>query len=370
MDLAESAFLLKKKGNEEEAVKQFCEALKLEQEAADAISIGKENEPTRSILYRSAAALAQHSRNHELAERLIANGLAGYPPPEIREELKNLYEDIDFMRHLSTQGLSLSEDHWFMSISGNATRYGGTAADLLMNRVDRVSTLFYRTVERLLKLPYRTNGGVSKDIKCDYGLYINSFPARSFAVSFQIGQPDPRIPLSPDMKKKKAIEPAKVVDEILTCFELYEGDKEEDLKNMINDDTYYDNFIGLAKQLSPDGNDIKLVGFNAIRGNKERPVALRKTRKRTSKQETDDTEGNLERKELVIVGVLTHANTPKKGNFGAVKVRNLSSQEESIVHVPISIMKDVVQPFYEEDVEIQAHQESNKIILDEISINK
>ena len=47
------------------------------------------NEPTRSILYRSSAALAQNSLQYDLAERLIANGLAGFPPYEIKEELKN-----------------------------------------------------------------------------------------------------------------------------------------------------------------------------------------------------------------------------------------------------------------------------------------
>ena len=79
-----------------------------------------------------------------------------------------------------------------------------------MMRVDRVSKLFYRTVERLLKLPYRTNGGVSKDIKDHYGLCINAFIPSSFAVSFQIGQIDPRLELFPGSKKRSRLNPVKL----------------------------------------------------------------------------------------------------------------------------------------------------------------
>ncbi len=368
MDIAEEAFVLQKQGNEDHAIKLFSQALKYEHKAANLLPININNEPTRSILYRSSAALAQNSHQFDLAERLIANGLAGFPPHEIKEELKNLYEDVNFMRHLSSKGLLLANDQWLMSLYGNCTKYGGTAADQLMMRVDRVSAIFYRTVERLLKLPYRRNGGVSKEIKENYGLYINAFIPRSFAVSFQIGQPDPRLKLFPELEENKLVEPHEVVDEILNCFELFEGDKQEELKNQFEDEIYYDNFVGLAKQMAPDGEDIKVVGFNSIREGKERPVALRKKRRRLKETKVDDTSASSTPNELTLIGTLMHANTPLKGKYGSVKLR--SHKDQTIyynISVPVSLMKDVVQPFYEEDVIIQAHEEKKKIILDEIA---
>ena len=52
----------------------------------------------------------QNQMGQASAQRLVAQGLAGYPPPEIQEELKNLYEDINFNHHLKLQGITLSKN--------------------------------------------------------------------------------------------------------------------------------------------------------------------------------------------------------------------------------------------------------------------
>lgn len=371
MDIAEEAFFLKRKGDEQRSVALFHEAVEYEIKAASLLPIDIASEPTRSILYRSSAALAQNAKQFDLAERMIANGLAGFPPPEIQEELRNLYEDINYMRHLSFKGMLLDSNQWIMSLHGNATRFGGTAADHLMMRVDRVTALFYRTVERLLKLPYRTNGGANKEVKESYGLYINAFIPASFAVSFQVGKPDPQMELFPEEKKKKIIEPSQVIDEILHCFELFEGEKQDELKKKFDNDLYYENFVGIAKSISPDGEDIKQVGFTSIREGKERPVALRSKRRKLQIMDSDDLAVVEDNKDIfVLTGILIHANTPTGKKYGSVKLRNHENKKMDTIHVPISIMKDVVQPFYEEDVIIYCHKEKSKVVLDEITPNR
>jgi len=150
MDLAEEAFSLRRKGQDDKAKHLFLEALELERTAALLLPVGEDSEPSRSILFRSAASLAYNAEDFDAAERLIAFGLSGYPPLEIRDELKNLYDDINFQHHLKAQGITLSTNQWLMSIYGNATSYGGTLVEPLMTRVDRITALFYRTVERLL----------------------------------------------------------------------------------------------------------------------------------------------------------------------------------------------------------------------------
>ena len=42
----------------------------------------------------------------------------------------------------------------------------------------------------------------------------------------------------------------------------------------IKDETYYRNFVSLAKQIAPDGVDINLVGFTSWRRGRERTVHL------------------------------------------------------------------------------------------------
>jgi len=100
MDLAESAFLARKSGQFEEAKTLFLQALELEQQAAAILPPNEDSEPTRSILYRSAAALAFHGEQYDIANLLIKNGLYGYSPPEIKQELNALSEDVNFQHHL------------------------------------------------------------------------------------------------------------------------------------------------------------------------------------------------------------------------------------------------------------------------------
>ncbi|MCL4203791.1 MAG: hypothetical protein KJ000_14920 [Pirellulaceae bacterium] len=54
----------------------------------------------RSVLHRSAASLALNCEEYRLAEKLLAVGLAGDPPPEIAEEMRDLLEQIYARREL------------------------------------------------------------------------------------------------------------------------------------------------------------------------------------------------------------------------------------------------------------------------------
>jgi len=370
MNLAEDAFHAQKSGREADTIRLFADALELEQEAANSLPLSEKSEPTRSILFRSAASLAFNSKNYELADRLIARGLSGFPPAEIMDELKNLYEDVNFMRHLSAKGLLLDPNQWVMTISGDATRYGATAAEYLLVRVEKIATLFYRTVERLLNLPYRASGGVKKTIKDAYGLYINAFAPSSFAVSFQIGKPDPQMTFFPDLKEAKQIEPTEIVDEIMSCYEVFEGNEPLKLKDKFRDEDYYQNFVGLAKQIAPDGNNVKLVGFTTIREGREKSVALRKSRKelRDSIKPIEDEAQHEDEILVEYTGTLMQANTPLTGKFGTVKLIEMENKEKHMIKVPRSIMKDVVQPFYEEQVTIQGYEKDGKTILEEINL--
>ena len=105
MDLAEEAFQLQREGEDGQAKRLFLEALALEREAALLLPVSEEAEPSRSILFRSAASLAYNAEEYETAEQLIAHGLSGFPPAEIKEELKDLYENIEFKRYLPHHGL-------------------------------------------------------------------------------------------------------------------------------------------------------------------------------------------------------------------------------------------------------------------------
>ncbi|MBW3019928.1 hypothetical protein KY334_01410 [Candidatus Woesearchaeota archaeon] len=92
VDIAENAFIEESKGNLDKAIKLFEKALVLE---LDAISkLKPNNEPTRSILYRSATSLAFKAKQFSKAILLIEEGLNENVPIEIRKEFEDLKSEV------------------------------------------------------------------------------------------------------------------------------------------------------------------------------------------------------------------------------------------------------------------------------------
>jgi hypothetical protein len=83
------------------------QAFEQEAQAATLVVNDLDAEPTRSVLHRSAASLAIECGELRAAERLIATALSGNPPPEIAEELKDLFIQINLSQYLKRQGLHI-----------------------------------------------------------------------------------------------------------------------------------------------------------------------------------------------------------------------------------------------------------------------
>jgi hypothetical protein len=94
MRLAQQALVARESGDLARAEVLARQALPLEIQAAERIAKVPANEPTRAILYRSAASLAYQCQDFAAAQRLVAEGLAGSPPPRVEQELKDLAEMI------------------------------------------------------------------------------------------------------------------------------------------------------------------------------------------------------------------------------------------------------------------------------------
>jgi hypothetical protein len=93
MNLSQEALVLQLKG-QSGFVDMFAEAFEYEHKAAMFYLNVLEKEPTRSILFRSAASLAIQCGKFNEAKQLINIGLSGKPPKIIAIELKALQEQI------------------------------------------------------------------------------------------------------------------------------------------------------------------------------------------------------------------------------------------------------------------------------------
>ena len=94
MMLSQNAFVLIARGREAEALPLNEQAFELERQAALSLLDRKDLEPTRSILFRSAAVIARDCFKYEDAEKMILLGLAGNPPEDVEEELREVYATL------------------------------------------------------------------------------------------------------------------------------------------------------------------------------------------------------------------------------------------------------------------------------------
>ena len=98
MEFWDEAFFARREGNKSLANEKLRKALELETQAAERLKDELDEEPSRSVLYRSAASMAMSCKEYRQAEKLIATALAGNPPEEIAEELRDLLEEVNLRK--------------------------------------------------------------------------------------------------------------------------------------------------------------------------------------------------------------------------------------------------------------------------------
>lgn len=340
MALADEADAAKRRHDVETAGRALMLALHKESEAASLV----EEEPSRSVLLRSAASLAYEIGRMRDAERLIARALVGEPSAEIAEELRDLLEQVYFARHLNLRGVELLSDEFQLSIAGESVGYGMARTERFVRRIDDTQKLIYRTAERQAKLPFRESARPPKTVRGEIEVYVTVPRAASMAVTFRLARPHGQQTLAPELR------PADVITEMLTCLDLLNEGKDKELKARIESDAYFRNFVAIAKQIAPDGKAVKLVGFTAenraspVGEPVERRVAFHRPARTISLPVADDSEAGV----VTLRGQLLLADDRRK----AVKSRRQSAivivgkRKEHRVRVPPGMMADVVRPLW------------------------
>ncbi|MGA3234807.1 MAG: DEAD/DEAH box helicase [Bryobacteraceae bacterium] len=99
MALVDQALAAERVGDEVIAQNFLRQAFEFEKQAADSVASDIGAEPTRSILYRSAATLALRCGMPDAARHLASQGLAGTPPTSVRNELNTVATSAETWHH-------------------------------------------------------------------------------------------------------------------------------------------------------------------------------------------------------------------------------------------------------------------------------
>lgn len=359
MDRAESAMLARLRKDSEESRRLFKEAFDLELQAIEAYEKKSSNEPTYSILHRSAATLALDCGEPLVAEKIIAKALAKDPPSVIAEELRDLLENVYFSRHLQLRGITLEDDELQMSLAGQGVGYGVVHSSEFLQRVDDASKIIYRIAERKQKLPFRERGRMKQSVKDDYELFISVPRAASFAVTLKLGRPAAQQTL-PGISIV-----SEIVDEFMDLINLVNQSRFRDIEARIPDTAYRTNFIQLAKRLAPDGNSVKVVGFTTSRKGKEAFVELTKSRDAVVLPGTAAVSVQQIEQKVTVSGVLKYADATHKDS-GQIKLIEENTNKVHVVKVPEGMMNDIVKPLWDSVVIIKGVRSGQYIILEDI----
>lgn len=362
---AEQAYLEKRKSTLEKAIELFLKAYALENSAAELAVQKNIPEPSKSVLIRSAASLAIECRKLAEAEKLICLGLAGDPPFELQNELRDLFEKVNFERHLELRGITLSSEEIQMSITGDSVDFGMAPLEKFLAKVTSVEKLIFRTAERQQGRPFRRGGKADKKITDSLEMFISVPRAASFAVTFKFGRPATQrnLPL------EGLVNIQETIDELFHCLELFDRAQFNSLNEKFQEPAYFNNFIVLATTLAPDGKDIKQVGFTSIREGKKKSIAITREAEDPSIPEVFQEPTYLN--EIVkkgkidkVIGELKFADSTK--GEGEIKLIS-ESGEKFTIYVPEGMMDDIVRPMWGYKVCVEGYKYRSKVSLKKIS---
>ena len=352
MDLAFLADRSKAAGNPDEAGRLYSQAL--ESELAALRALHDPTPMTFAVMHRSAAWLALECEEIRLAEKLASAGLAGDPPAEIADELREVWEQANFHRHLHARGVVLADNEIQMTLSGPGVGLGIAEWKGYRARVDDTLTMLTRITERRAERPFRHRGPPAAAIRNYLSPHVSLPKAASYSVSIRLGHGQLVLPELLDLP-----ELPEVIHDFLTIVENVNDSDEDQLEEIIPDATYRRNALALAKQIAPDGTSIRQVGFAASGVEGPRMVGFTRIRKDVPPPAID----RLPQEEPVeIHGTLLFADARSTSN----EIRIVADDGEQKVKVPPEMMDDIVRPLWNSAVSVRGVRRGSTVTLTEI----
>jgi hypothetical protein len=156
------------------------------------------------------------------------------------------------------------------------------------------------------------------------------------------------------------------IDDLLVCLEMFNNGNEAELRHRIPQEEYYNNFVALARNIGPDGEDVSLVGFTAVRRGTTRTVSLTGGAVDTAVfapelvKAAPDAAAQADR-ETQLRGFLKEADA-RDSKRGKIQVVDAEGTSHAVV-VPPGMMTDIVKPLWESEVEISGRRKRNTFHL-------
>lgn len=263
--LAIEAHLALRDRNTSQALDLYKRAAETERQALDMLDISKVR--TRGITAVSAIALWFKAGEYIQAEQLAHSMLTDpYIPDFAREDIRNIVQAIWTESSKQKAGVTFIPGQVMVSVKGGEVVTGGAPLDLIVDKVQTIQSMFYRTIEFLNGVSHRRMGRPAKELQesCRPWLFQSVPGSYQFSVAIQK-------PVQPDFFKKD-IDPERIAQHFLEIVSASAGDDTAELERLVPDETYRSTFLKLARNLSPRGKTFDRIELRA--SGEVRPVAL------------------------------------------------------------------------------------------------
>lgn len=229
--------------------------------------VGTDKVRTRAITAVSAVALCFKAREFAAAEQLAHEMLADASLPEFaRADLRNLVQAIWTEAAKQSAGVSFLPGQVTVSVKGGEVVTGGAPLDLIVEKVQTIQSLFYRTIEYLQGASHRRRGRPPKEIQdaCRPWLFQAAPGSYQFAVAIQK-------PAQSDFFEED-VEPERVADHFMEVVGASASEDTARMESLVPDPAYRSTFLKLTRNLAPTGKSFEAI---ELRGAGEsRPVSL------------------------------------------------------------------------------------------------
>ena len=253
--------------------RDFTVANELFERAAQAesialLAIGEDKPRTLGITAVSAVALWYKAGKLEEAAQLAhqtsaMTGMPAFALHDLRELLQTIWNE----QAQRAAGVSFAPGQVVVSVKGGEVVAGGAPLDIILDKVQIVQSLFYRTAEFLKDLPLRKQGPPSKELqaRCRPWLFQSVPGSYQFAVAIQTPHQEELFPTDDPA-------PEVLTETFLSILRAAGEDPGDTFKAVVPKDDYRETFLKMTRNLAPTG---KVFDQIEIRGTgDQKPIVL------------------------------------------------------------------------------------------------
>lgn len=342
---AELAF---REGRFENAIDLYQKSAESELKALEYIDSTKGR--TLGITLISAVSLLYKARLYQQAESLAYQYLSiSELPPYAKSEVRLLLQTIWNDQARAESSAKFTSGQVFVSVKGGEVVPGGAPMDLVVQKVESIQSLYYRTTELLNGFPHRKRGGASLEIQQTCRPWLFQAPPGSYQFAVAI-QESPQQELFPTSK----LTVREISSAFFSILRASVDDPDGALTNLVPDPQYRGTFMKLARNLAPSGKVFEELEIRSMQ--EARPITILPTTRKIigdSLRRQFPKPRLTEEKEETITGVLRALDLDH--DWLEVTVDNVHSRISGVGET----VDDLIGPMVNRLVIVQALRKQN-----------